>query len=205
MIRYHLESLLIKVGLQKQLSKDASEEYWRNPPDAGNQPSDYATIGYDKNEKLVETLRYLNIPQSSSILEIGCNAGRNLMALAEAGYTCLTGIDINPNAIEFCKRFRTPAKTVCGEMGVILPTLGRFDVAFSTGVLMHVPYRKETFDAIGNTVIQGGYLITMEDEKSDIKYFYPKNYGTLFTAQGYDQIFVEELDSLLTLRVFKKK
>lgn len=205
MIRYYLESLMIRLRLKHQLSKEASEEYWRSPPDAGNQPMDYATIGHEKDEKLIEIFHYFNIPHTASILEIGCNAGRNLRALADAGYTCLSGIDINPDAIETCRELKTPAKTVCGEMGEILPTLGTFDVAFSTGVLMHVPYREDVYDSIGNSVKSGGYLITMEDEKCDVTYFYAKNYQKLFESRGYDQVYVEDLETLVTLRVLKKK
>ena len=44
------------------------------------------------------------ISRDESILDLGCNTGRNLKGLNKIGYERLTGLDINPNAIKQAKR-----------------------------------------------------------------------------------------------------
>jgi SAM-dependent methyltransferase len=39
-----------------------------------------------------------------SVLELGCNAGRNLNYLHKAGYSELTGVDINSEALELLRQ-----------------------------------------------------------------------------------------------------
>jgi 2-polyprenyl-3-methyl-5-hydroxy-6-metoxy-1,4-benzoquinol methylase len=54
-------------------------------------------------------LKY-GLPEDKSIriLDIGCGYGQNLRALLKLGYTNLQGIDLDTEAIEFCKSLALP-------------------------------------------------------------------------------------------------
>lgn len=74
------------------------------------------------------------------ILEVGCNAGWNLMALAQATTKPeLFGVDVNDEALEMASH-QGIAKTAMIEardVGSFCP--GSFDLVFTAGVLIHVP------------------------------------------------------------------
>jgi ubiquinone/menaquinone biosynthesis C-methylase UbiE len=44
-----------------------------------------------------------NLPKDTKILDIGCSGGVLMLALKEAGFTNVTGLDFSPEAIEQCK------------------------------------------------------------------------------------------------------
>ncbi len=58
-------------------SLEQVHEYWRAPPDANNAAHRYAEVSPARSEALVQVVeRY--VPKQGKILEVGCNAGRNL-------------------------------------------------------------------------------------------------------------------------------
>lgn len=68
-------------------------DYWKNPNDGRNNPVGYLDCD-ERSEFLLETMNaYAN--KTDEILEIGCNVGRNLYFLDQAGYERLYGIEIN--------------------------------------------------------------------------------------------------------------
>ena len=72
------------------------KNYWKNPDDGKNNPEDYLN-GNEKTQFLVDIVKKY-IDTEKSILEIGCNVGRNLNGLYENNYCNLTGIEINKKA-----------------------------------------------------------------------------------------------------------
>lgn len=77
--------------------------------------------------------------QPVRVLELGCGAGRNLAAIQAAlpGVE-VVGVEINEAAVTV-SRAATGAQIVHGSI-YELGDLGRFDVAFTAGVLMHIPH-----------------------------------------------------------------
>jgi SAM-dependent methyltransferase len=74
-------------------------------------------------------------------LEVGCGAGRNLLALATAAPSAaLRGLDINAAAVAEARR---TVPTAAVEQGSLYELAGHADasadVVFTSGVLMHVP------------------------------------------------------------------
>ena len=56
--------------------------YWRNPDDMVNRPQDYVTAEHQqRTDTLVAIIQRLPMAKSARILELGCNAGRNLEGL----------------------------------------------------------------------------------------------------------------------------
>lgn len=79
-----------------------------------------------------------------SVLEVGCGAGRNLLALSERMPEAkVAGIEINPAAVGVAiERLQGAAEVRQGNLYADLSRFedGSFDVVFSCGVLMHVPH-----------------------------------------------------------------
>jgi pseudaminic acid biosynthesis-associated methylase len=75
-----------------------------------------------------------------SALEIGCNVGGNLTWLAELlGTANVAGVDVNERALEILRE-RVPGIDVRRAVARSLPFEdGAFDLAFTTGVLIHQP------------------------------------------------------------------
>jgi|GEM_PF-6432811 len=81
-------------------TRNELREYWRRP-DSDNLPLGYLK-GEERSRFLVELVnRYSN--SSSTILEIGCNVGRNLNHLFLAGFKQLAGIEISEDAVKLLR------------------------------------------------------------------------------------------------------
>jgi 2-polyprenyl-3-methyl-5-hydroxy-6-metoxy-1,4-benzoquinol methylase len=144
--------------------KNKQQEYWASPYDEPNSP-----IAYSKHNKRSEYLLSvlpLYVKNTESILEIGCNIGRNLNALFENGYTNLTGIDINAEALKQSKKVYPNL-----DVNLINQTIenwvsekDKFDCIFSMAVMVHIPYESDwVFKKISKKAKKT--LITIEDEK----------------------------------------
>ena len=73
---------------------------------------------------------------ASSVLEVGCNIGANLRAIRKAAPEVETvGIDVNQSAIDEAS---AAGLTVAVASASDLSSLGKFDLVFSSGVLIHI-------------------------------------------------------------------
>ncbi len=79
-----------------------------------------------------------DIPKNASFLEVGCNVGNQLLQLQELGYANLSGVELQPYAVEIAtSRLRNVA--VQQGSALALPYDDEsFDVVFSSGVLIHI-------------------------------------------------------------------
>jgi SAM-dependent methyltransferase len=81
-----------------QKTRGEIHDYWKHPSDGNNSPQCY-TEGEERSEFLVALMKqYVN--SQSSILEVGCNVGRNLHYLFLAGFQHLSGIEISEDAVK---------------------------------------------------------------------------------------------------------
>ena len=76
-----------------------------------------------------------------SVLEVGCNRGHNLIALAELlGEDCdVVGIEPNRYALELARASSLKASVLHGHAFDLLFKDGYFDLVFTAGVLIHIP------------------------------------------------------------------
>jgi pseudaminic acid biosynthesis-associated methylase len=83
--------------------------------------------------------RFLNgIPKSAKFLEVGCNAGNQLLMLREMGWSNISGTELQPYALQIA-RSRLPEATLKLGSALSLPWEDRsFDVVFTSGVLIHI-------------------------------------------------------------------
>jgi len=77
-------------------------QYWRHPGDKYNAPELYI-YPVERSKFLLKFIkRYADF--QASILEIGCNVGRNLNYLFNAGYKELGGVEISQEALDLMKK-----------------------------------------------------------------------------------------------------
>jgi SAM-dependent methyltransferase len=182
---------------------DRCRRFWAGQDEeAGNvnAPSTYA----GKSQAIVEMLHDFWRPEVEpglSVLEVGCNAGANLAGLARHGYEQLSGVEINPHAIEQMRQsFPDLRATVHeGALEELLPTLetGSVDVVFSMAVLIHVhPSSKAIFEHMAR--IAARYVCVIEAENTTIPYIFARNYRRVFERAGCAQL----RSALLTERAY---
>lgn len=182
-----------------------NQEYWANP-DGHNVPNLYEPDTAGKKELLLGVMnRYVG--KNDSILEIGCNVGRNLNVLQNDGYEKLSGLEINTVAVEMGKGFYPDlkAKVYVGAVEDLVTTLPNFDVIFSLAVFEHIHFLSDwVFPEIQKRAKK--FLITIEDEKNATWKHFPRNYKKVFdTLEQLEEtppMSGGELDGFV-VRVFK--
>jgi len=147
-----------------------------------------------KSEAILKKIYSTNIDKTLPVLEIGCNAGRNLNYLFENGFTNLYGIEINPTAIKILKEkfpeMGSKTKFFIGalEDEIEKITNNQIYLTFTMGVLQHIhPESNWVFKEISR--ITSNYIITFENESLyTIGGNFPRDYGKIFTELGWKLI-----------------
>jgi 2-polyprenyl-3-methyl-5-hydroxy-6-metoxy-1,4-benzoquinol methylase len=188
-------------------------EYWKNPTDE-NHPLRYVGgIRQGDRSKFLVGVMKKYVSGGERILELGCNVGRNLWYLANAGYGNLHGIEINPKAIKIGKSVGAHdiIKYYKGTILDRLMVLKSFDVIFSVAVLMHMhPDEWEKVKPLMASIAQS-YIITFESEvdKEGKLRNIGRNYRKEFEDLGFYQVEehkdVPGLSKAYKARVLKKE
>ena len=79
-----------------------------------------------------------DIPKDASFLEVGCNAGNQLLLLQRMGYSNLSGIELQPYALAMAKSRTQDMSLALGSALAIPHEDASFDVVFTSGVLIHI-------------------------------------------------------------------
>lgn len=137
----------------------------------------------------------VKIAQPQSALEVGCNAGWNLHALAECGVPTLVGLDINHEAV----REATAAglRVIHGTPELCDSVASKFDLVFTAGVLIHVgpAQLEQTMQSI--VAASNRYVAAVEyyaDFEEEVKYrgmheaLWRRPYGALYEAMGLRRV-----------------
>ena len=168
--------------------KDLSE-FWSNPNE-GNKPANYLE-GEVRSRYLIDILSKRSKPESG-ILEIGCNVGRNLHFLQDAGFTKLTGIELNASAVEMLK---TSYPDLAAKATIINRPIEevihdfkdrQFDLVFTMAVLEHIHFDSEWIFAEITRITHT--LVTIEDEYEISWRHFPRKYKQIFESLGMRQI-----------------
>jgi 2-polyprenyl-3-methyl-5-hydroxy-6-metoxy-1,4-benzoquinol methylase len=166
--------------------------YWYAPDDRRNAPECYLDARAHARSKMLVALVERHASPGTRILEIGCNAGRNLSFLFEAGFTDLTAIEISKPAIG---RFREAFPDVFAATDVHNASVedvirdmpsGSFDVVFTMAVLEHI---HPDSDWIFGEMVRATRrcIITVEDEVGVSERHFPRNYQHVFERLGMTQ------------------
>jgi SAM-dependent methyltransferase len=167
-------------------SRDDLHEFWRQPAPDGNVPSAYIEPVH-RSRALVRLIA--DLPRSARILEIGCNVGRNLAHLHDQGYTDVSGIEINPNAVELLRAtfpqladrpiFLGPAEEQLAKLGT-----DDFDLVFTMAVIEHIhPDSSALFEQI---VRVGHSVLCIEPRGNSSHRQFPHDVPAIFTKLGLE-------------------
>lgn len=170
-------------------SRPDLHEYWRNPPEK-NAPEQYLTDGKSRrSQSLLGILQELGVGKKDSILEIGCNAGRNLRHLWDAGYHRLYGIEINPSAVKLMSRQNPDMRVhkAVGPVEELLEGHPTVDVIFTMAVLMHIhPDSDFIFGLMARKARK--LILTIENENFTGPRHFGRNYQEIFEGLGMHQV-----------------
>jgi SAM-dependent methyltransferase len=186
-VNYHPRYLLMPVeSLTEQISR---ENFWAN---IRNYHEHLNPEAQDANAHKVSQWLASNVIRSfhpESIFELGCGAGRNLMYInKEMPDAAIFGIDINKDAVTVaCRNIPKYARNI--RVSSIYNTNhfadNSIDVVFTSGVLMHIPYKqvseilKEMFRIARIAVIN----FELHGPNHDFDYHrYPRDYSILYKS-----------------------
>jgi len=189
-------------------TRDEILNFWKNPNDI-NLPETY--ILGQRSLLLSELFKQTDIKLDYSILELGCNVGRNLNYLYINGYHDLFGIEININAKPIMKRefpLMYENSYICWN-SIERSLVPIVNVIFTMAVLEHIhPDSEWLFEEIAGRFTE--YLITIEDENVVSDRHFVRNYKDVFENLGLTQIYeqncvgVPELGADFNARIFIK-
>ena len=175
------------------LPKEDLHAFWRDP-DKVNRPEEYLNQEARSRFLLEFLAPYLGSGgRDPSILEIGCNVGRNLAHLHGAGYRRLTGIEINGEALVVLRatypEMAASASLINASVEDAISKLpsGSMDIVFTMAVLEHIhPDSEWIFDEIVR--VAGSTVVTVEDEQGVSRHHTPRDYRAVFAARGLRQV-----------------
>jgi len=179
-------------------SRKKLHEYWESrsdsediPFDRSNLPESY--IDDSGRTKFLFDIVSEHTEKSDSILELGCNVGRNLNFLHKNGWWNLTSVEINAHALDMLKSefptlyqhaefYNSPIENQITEFED-----DEFDVCFTMAVLEHIhPESEWIFEEMVR--VSSKYIILIEDEISITWRHEPRRYAKLFSDLGCDLI-----------------
>ena len=199
---------------KNELSRKKLLSYWKDPWDQDNNPVDYIQ-GDGRSKLLTEFIRRYS-SKKDSVMEIGCNVGRNLEYIRNDGYKKLYGVEPSESAIELMKRvypeISKKAKFYNEAIEDVIKSFDdkQFDVVFTMATLEHIHSDSEWVFAEMVRIV-GKVLITIEDEVFDSWRHFPRDYQKVFEKLGMMQVEasncleVPGLNANFTIRVFKRK
>jgi len=190
---YRLAVLLSTRGIAPPLAPSAGsvKERWRRQGKDGavDNPATYAALDRTVPELFRDVLAHLH--KDSSILEIGCNAGRSLNYLYENGCRNLTGIEIGPEAVDLMKTafpetYRS-SRIIIGDATDAVKRFkdNEFDLVFCHSVLVNIhPRYNRIFMDMAR--ISRGFVLILENEGSYTAY--PRDFKRLFEREGLKMV-----------------
>ena len=103
-------------------------------------------------------LRGLKIGTGADVLDLGTGTGSNLRMLREEGYQNLTGVDLNPLAVDYC--LEKGFTSVLAADATSLPFAdGQFDVVLATDTIEHVDDDRKALQEIHRVLVPGGHAM----------------------------------------------
>lgn len=165
-------------------------------------PTYYAHYGPDETSELVRSKIATHCGEDAHILEVGCGVGRHLAAFADAGFTELSGVDLNADALAVLRE-KYPELAAVGQFHAATieaylegVDTDAFDAVFSVETLQHIhPDETWVFEELAR--VTDDMLVTVENESGergtvnhvdDKLPLYYRDWQRVFTDLGFEQI-----------------
>ncbi len=152
-------------------------------------PSAFVEIDKSVEELFRDVVPLLG--KDARILEIGCNAGRNLKYLHNLGFRNLAGIELGPKAVEQMKESHpdlyNDSRIIVGRAEEVIKSFGtdEYDMIFTHATLVNIhPSKNFLFREMAR--VSGKFILTMENEGSMSAF--PRDFKKMFEKQGMKQI-----------------
>lgn len=183
-------------------------------------PAYYAYYGSNEASEAVISAVETHLGPEPAILEVGCSSGRHLAALYEAGYTNLTGVELNEDAKDAMDASFPELADVASIQYAAIESVvtdfddGAFDAVFAVETLQHLhPDSEWVFGELAR--ITDTLLITVENEgettvtedSTPVNYvdaevpLYYRNWERIFTELGFRQV-AADTDGRDAIRTF---
>ena len=197
---------------------ETSREYWRDPVKHSRTEMEinYGTPSHyliTHNERISETIERVfacvGVQKGWDILEVGCNCGRNIAYLQEAGYLNVTGVEINPETVEYAwSAMPDAARTMTvsdAQSFLAMKPPNSYDIIFTQSILMHVPPEDEyLFSQMARVASRGILICEVETQVGELmRHKFNRNYREVFEGLGLTQIGVLP-ERRRTIRMFEK-
>ncbi|EHK54145.1 class I SAM-dependent methyltransferase [Allomesorhizobium alhagi] len=173
----------------KQMSLSGILAYWQHP-DEINSPETYTKGAIGRSLFLIDCMKK-HATQDSRILEIGCNAGRNMAFLHNAGFPRLAGIEINQAAVDHLRQTfpeLKKARIIVSSIEEAIKQIpdNAFHVIYTMAVLEHIHWESDWI--FGELARVSPKIITIEDEVTESPRHFKRNYKAIFTDLGFKQV-----------------
>jgi SAM-dependent methyltransferase len=155
-------------------------------------PQNYVTIDIPAQVLLAEIMRYAPDPRTE-FLDLGCNSGRHLNALYQAGYRRLAGVDVMRNALE---TFRTTFPAAAASAKITHDLFQRFlrrqadlsyDLVYSHGATIELVH--PSFDIVRHLArIARKHVVLYVHEHG---HAYPRMWDYQFRRHGFYMVRAE--------------
>lgn len=167
------------------------EEFWKNIEDSYIETN--TSFGTEQRVFIGNLVKNNNI---SSVLELGCNSGGNLLYISKISpETKICGIDICQNAIEYGKTIENNlAEFIVGSLYDLSQFKDKsFDLVFTRGVLLHISHEKVGYIIENMLRIANKFVFNMEfNEKNNrvmrhsgnIPHAFSHNFKSLYSSLG---------------------
>jgi SAM-dependent methyltransferase len=185
-------------------------------------PAYYAYRGPDETSETVRAVLGEHCSTDASVMELGCGPGRHLAHLHDAGFSALSGLDVNSEAFDVLAEeypeLWSAGEFVCAAIESAVPEYAddQFDAVYSVETLQHVhPDEAWVFTEIVRITDELLVIVENEgdgddgsDDGPDVNYvredipLYYRDWETVFGDLGCEQLRVESRGRD-TMRVFR--
>ena len=179
-------------------------EFGRDYTDRNTLDVDALDALYRKNYGLTRTQinqEFLSgISKDASFLEVGCNTGNQLLLLQRMGYTNLSGLELQPYALEIA-RSRTRNISLAQGSALAIPHAdASFDLVFTAGVLIHIA--PEDLPRAMNEVHRCSrtYIWGVEYYAPDVTEVNYRNHSGLMWKMDYARRYLQRFEDLELVR-----
>jgi pseudaminic acid biosynthesis-associated methylase len=165
------------------------EQFW-----AGEFGTDYTRRNrIDWRKRIPFWRQVLTLTQARSMLDVGCNAGWNMLAALKVDRAMeVAGVDVNTDAIAEAQEMELDARFMpARQVGIVWPE--RFDLVCTSGVLIHVG--KDELPEVMRAIVAASkqWVLAIEYEaqqEEEVEYrgnaerLWRRPFGALYEAMG---------------------